>query len=178
MTFFIPWMCCGSCHANIWLFIRVLALLVQFCVAAIIPGIRPVLARMPDETRKQNFLLFIVFFSVVLDGGCHHLRWCQTRPHWGKTHWGKIHWSNVWHIVRPVSSARAPKTGARLTEARALALLPHWGKSARAPNQNLLKTTWSLDFNFHSLDGQIDSNPVYGEFDNRHFEFNQYTNCV
>ena len=56
-------------------------------------------------------------------------RWCHTMPHWGKTHWGKIHWSNVWHIVRPVSSARAPKTGARLTEARALALLPHWGKS-------------------------------------------------
>ena len=87
-------------------------------------------------------------------------------------------WSNVWHIVRPVSSARAPKTGARLTEARALALLPHWGKSARAPVKNLLKTTWSLEFNFHSLDGQIDLNPVYDEFDNRHFEFHQYTNCV
>ena len=37
---------------------------------------------------------------------------------------------------------------------------PHWGKSARAPDKNLLKTTWSLEFNFHSLDGQIDLNPV------------------
>ena len=55
------------------------------------------------------------------------LRPCQTMPHWGKTHWGKIHWSNVCHIVCLVSSARAPKTGARLTEAWALALLPHWG---------------------------------------------------
>ena len=32
-------------------------------------------------------------------------------PQWGKTHWGKIHWSIVWHIVRPISSARAPKQG-------------------------------------------------------------------
>ena len=54
----------------------------------------------------------------------------------------------------------------------------HWGKSARAPVKNLLKTTWSLEFNFHSLDGQIDLNLVYGEFDNRHFEFYQYTNFV
>ena len=67
--------------------------------------------------------------------------------------------------MRPVSSARAPKTGARLTE-------------ARAPDKNLLKTTGSLEFNFHSLDGQIDLNLVYGEFDNRHFEFHQYTNFV
>ena len=37
---------------------------------------------------------------------------------------------------------------------------PYWGKSARAPDKILLKTTWSLEFNFHSLDGHIDLNPV------------------
>ena len=47
------------------------------------------------------------------------ISWWQTVPQWGKTHWGKIHWGIVWHIVRLVSSARAPKTGARLNEARA-----------------------------------------------------------
>ena len=54
----------------------------------------------------------------------------------------------------------------------------HWGKSAWALGKNLLKITWSLEFNFHSLGGQLDSNPVYDEFNNRHFEIHQYTNCV
>ena len=102
-----------------------------------------------------------------------------------------------------VSSPCAPKTGAKLTEARTLALLPHW-----CMNIDMYGQEWTIkcieklkilylwifrpiriicgqispifiEFNFHSLEyGQIDSNPVYGEFDNRHFEFHQYTNCV
>ena len=62
-------------------------------------------------------------------------------PHWGKTHWGKIHWSIVCHIVRPVSSARAPKTGARLTETWALAHLPHWGM-----NIDMYGQEWTIKF--------------------------------
>ena len=67
-------------------------------------------------------------------------------------HWGKIHWSIDWHIVRPVSSARAPKTGERLSEARAFALLPHWGM-----NIDMYGQEWSMPFienyfNFRILD--------------------------
>ena len=70
--------------------------------------------------------------------------WWQTLPHWGKTHWVEIYWSIVWHIVRLVSSARAPKTRARPIEARALALLPHWGKSAQALGKKFLKIVWAV----------------------------------
>ena len=37
--------------------------------------------------------------------------------------------------------------------------------------------SYFIKFHFHSLDGQIDSNSVCREFNNRHFEINQYTNC-
>ena len=39
-----------------------------------------------------------------------------------------------------------------------------------------LHDLWNLIF--HSLGGQLDSNPDHDEFNNRHFEFHQYTNCV
>ena len=78
--------------------------------------------------------------------------WWQTLPHWGKTHWGKTRWSIVWHIVRLVSSARAPKTGARLIEARAIALLSHWGM-----NINMYGQKWTIKFiEKYSIFGNLD----------------------
>ena len=46
-------------------------------------------------------------------------------------------------------------------------------------NQNHSQSNFSYfnEFHFDSLEGQIDSNPVYDKFNTRHFEINQYTNC-
>ena len=98
--------------------------------------------------------------------------WWQTMPHWGKTHW-----SIICHIVCLVSSgeARAHERWATVENTIYWKLLYLWKfRPIRViPGQ----ISHILSNFFHSLDGQVDLNPVYGKFNNRHFEINHYTNC-
>ena len=74
-----------------------------------------------------------------------------------------------------------PKTDARLTEARtsacAFASLRLERTSAWARIYWKLHDLWNLIVIRYIIDCQLDSNPVYDEYNNRHFEIHQYTNC-